>query len=605
MRTVWMRNREGPRWIPFVLGQAGKLLIAVVLEICLGCGGALAGQTFYSGWAEYESMAPEGGSVATPAWIVPSPAACEADDPAGAGGCAFFVIEGRGVTALPSIAAGEHGITIPGAAAVGTLRIAENRKSAEVFVAEEPFAGQRETERPPYRISLRQAGDGDAPCPLTEEQLAVWVAAEALYAQAAADLRREPPDPLSADEALQAAYDLPGPALKPGSPAAARFAVLRAEALALQGQREKAKALLSEQFGHAKDEGTRVVLERRLLLGGMSAERGTALQEYVAVKVYYATNRRFAPAGEGMPDFGHEMDEALSMGVCEVSIPKTHRMGEVEEPSIYRLESTVDPSQHVALLSLTRESPEAFFAAMRDDQARGRSRDVVIFIHGYNVSFSRAVRRMGQMVYDLGFAGVPVVFSWPSAGSVSEYASDGEKVVESIPALHAFMRSLLREITPRNVHVIAHSMGNRVLSGALQALAKEAAAQGRAKIRNVVLAAPDIDAQVFRERIFPSFRKTAEKTTLYASSKDVALILSKIFNRALRLGDSFRMTVLPDMDSVDVSSVDSSLLGHSYYGSNEELIHDIAELLGGRKAEERPWLRPARTPEGGLFWMFL
>ncbi len=68
------------------------------------------------------------------------------------------------------------------------------------------------------------------------------------------------------------------------------------------------------------------------------------------------------------------------------------------------------------------ESLTATVAGMRD---RASCRDVLVFVPGYNVSFVNAVRRTAQLAYDLDFGGVPVLYSWPSAGSAAAYVADG------------------------------------------------------------------------------------------------------------------------------------------------------------------------------------
>jgi esterase/lipase superfamily enzyme len=121
----------------------------------------------------------------------------------------------------------------------------------------------------------------------------------------------------------------------------------------------------------------------------------------------------------------------------------------------------------------------------------------------------------------------------------------------------------------------------------------------------VVLTAPDIDAEVFINDIAPAVVKTARRVTLYASSNDEALIISKKVHGYPRAGDSgSQLVVVPGIDTVDVSAVDTSLLGHNYYGDNSSVLTDIFELLNDSKpADQRQWLRAERS---GLlkYWVF-
>jgi esterase/lipase superfamily enzyme len=93
------------------------------------------------------------------------------------------------------------------------------------------------------------------------------------------------------------------------------------------------------------------------------------------------------------------------------------------------------------------------------------------------------------------------------------------------------------------------------------------------------LTAPDVDADIFRLQA-QAVKTIGERTTLYASANDEALALSKRFQGYQRAGDVRPdIVIVPGVDSIDVSAVDSSFLGHSYYGDNTSVISDIARLL--------------------------
>jgi esterase/lipase superfamily enzyme len=109
-------------------------------------------------------------------------------------------------------------------------------------------------------------------------------------------------------------------------------------------------------------------------------------------------------------------------------------------------------------------------------------------------------------------------------------------------------------------------MGNRLLTEAFATLAKPVA--GEAHVRQVVFAAPDVDAATFKEAAH-AFGGKAERFTLYASSRDKALAASKAVHKYSRAGDAgVDIVVVDTVDTIDASAVDTSLLGHSYYGDN-------------------------------------
>jgi len=294
----------------------------------------------------------------------------------------------------------------------------------------------------------------------------------------------------------------------------------------------------------------------------------------------------------------------LELGTCEVSIPKAHTTGVVERPSILKLQFSENPLKHVVLESVHEQPAEEFYAALKSRVAGSERKEAFVFIHGFNVSFDSAARRTAQIAYDLKFDGAPIFYSWPSYGGLLGYTIDETNVVWTVPHLKQFLVDVAQRSGARGVHLVAHSMGNRALTAALRELFYELKDQCP-RFREVVLTAPDIDADVFRRDLAPAIVRTAERVTLYASSNDEALVLSKKVHGYPRAGDSGgELIVLPGMDTIDVSTVDTSLLGHSYYGNNLTVLADLFDVLHEAKpADRRPWLRPVQS--GTLrYWVF-
>jgi esterase/lipase superfamily enzyme len=294
----------------------------------------------------------------------------------------------------------------------------------------------------------------------------------------------------------------------------------------------------------------------------------------------------------------------LELGTCEVSIPKLHEVGELESPSVLRLEFREDPKRHVVLLGIQPEPADRFFADLRECVGRSSQKSALVFVHGYNVSFEDAARRTAQIAYDLKFEGAPIFFSWPSQAGILEYAVDETNVSWAAPHLLRFLTEVAEQSGAERIHLIAHSMGNRALTSALRDLSLMQKSD-KPTFDEVVLTAPDIDADTFVNDIAPAVVKTARRVTLYSSSNDEALIVSKKVHGYPRAGDSgSQLVVLPGIDTVDVSAIDTSLLGHTYYGDNSTVLADIFELLNASKpADQRHWLRPERL---GLlkYWVF-
>lgn len=293
----------------------------------------------------------------------------------------------------------------------------------------------------------------------------------------------------------------------------------------------------------------------------------------------------------------------VELGTCEVSIPPDHRVGKVESPSVLRFEFREDPQKHIGL-ERTRRLPEGeFFDALASNVAASEARQAFVFVHGYNVGFDDAVKRTAQIAFDLKFDGAAVCYSWPSQGDLAQYTRDEANVAWTVTQLETFLRDLAERSGARRVHLVAHSMGNRALTQALERLALKGE---RTRFGQVVLAAPDVDAGEFRARYAPALSQVARRVTLYASSNDRALLASTRVHGYTRAGLSgANLVVVPGLDTVDVSPIDTSLIGHSYYGDNPLMIRDLTAVLErDLPAEGRGWLRRLLIAPEAPYWAF-
>lgn len=323
--------------------------------------------------------------------------------------------------------------------------------------------------------------------------------------------------------------------------------------------------------------------------------------QYATTKVYYATDRNITSLNATAQQlYGPDRAE-VSYGVCEVAIPREHQMGELESPSVWKMEWKYYPEKHVTLLSTTITSASDFHALLRDRIKQSPRSNAFLFVHGYNVSFHDAARRTAQMAYDLGFQGAPIFYSWPSQFNVAKYTVDEQNIEWSQTNLRQFIDDVLATSGAKDVYLIAHSMGSRGLTRAVASLIKSKP-EYRERIREIILAAPDIDAAVFKRDILPEFVTAQLPVTLYASSKDNALIASKEVHGYARAGDSGRgLVVQPGLETIDASDLDTGLLGHSYYGESS-VIGDMYRLTQLRKrASERDGLK-AVTIAAGKYW---
>ena len=325
---------------------------------------------------------------------------------------------------------------------------------------------------------------------------------------------------------------------------------------------------------------------------------------YAIIKVFFATDRNLSKKSGEI--FGINRGSSLIYGFCKVSIPRDHRMGHLESPSIWKWERRQNPSKHVVLLETHVQLRKKFFNDLAARIKTSSGKKAFLFIHGYNVTFEDAARRTAQISYDLGFDGAPIFYSWPSQGVSMPlaYTRDEANNEWSQANLKRFIEDFFAQSDAQDVYLIAHSMGNRGLTRALADILS-AKPSIKERLKEVILAAPDIDAEVFRRDIAPLLTASSSPITLYASSNDLALVMSKSVHGSPRAGDSGKgLIITPGIETIDATYTDTSFIGHSYYAERRSILADIFYVITeGRRADGRFGLKKVRT-KNGYYWEF-
>lgn len=342
-------------------------------------------------------------------------------------------------------------------------------------------------------------------------------------------------------------------------------------------------------------------VERRRSARPAPANALAGAPTHAVVQVFFATDRELSGDRHPARLFGAARGQ-LRFGSCEVSIPREHRMGELESPSLLRLEFRQDPEQHVVLLTAELAERDGFMAELKNAIARHGERSALLFIHGYRVTFEDAARRTGQIAYDLGFRGVPVFYSWPSQGKLAGYIVDEANVEWTQADLAVFLSDFLQQSDAEHVYLLAHSMGSRAMAKVVGSVLAAHPELG-SRLREVILSAPDVDADVFRQQLVPALA-AAQPVTLYASSDDSALKASKAIHGYARAGESGPgLVVCPGVETIDASAVDTGFIGHSYYAERRSALSDMYYLIQQHvRAGERFGLQ-AVDGAGGRYWV--
>jgi esterase/lipase superfamily enzyme len=325
------------------------------------------------------------------------------------------------------------------------------------------------------------------------------------------------------------------------------------------------------------------------------AVKAPSAKGLVEITTYYATNRNRSGASEPAAFYGAKVEGTLEYGRAVVTIPLTHSPGNIELPSLWRLERE-DRNKHFVLKSVEPLSLDATRSEMADRLQTSGSKAILAFVHGYNMGFREAAMRTAQLAHDLKFAGVPFFYSWPSAARVTAYLQDADAAELSEGVFEQLVEDL-SSLPASEIYLVAHSMGNRIVSKALRARVEKG--KEVSKLRELVLAAPDINADLFRTVIAPKLAAMqGTRITVYASSTDLALRASRALHRFNRVGETIPgVFVYPQIETIDASSASSVIraYGHSYIMDSQAVLKDIYAVFQQRVSAKQRGLAEVGT----------
>ncbi len=311
-------------------------------------------------------------------------------------------------------------------------------------------------------------------------------------------------------------------------------------------------------------------------------------------------------------------------------------------------------------LSAFAEAQRAFQNLVAERLQATDRKEAYVYIHGFNVGLHESAIVIGELWHFLGRRGVPIVYSWPAGSGLSlrGYNYDCESGEFTVLHLKQFLETLAATPGLERVHLIAHSRGAAVLTTALRELGikyraasgadrptpggvspggqrnggraaaggegdhtygdeREQPPDGRVaaealRIGQIVLAAPDIDFEVARQRLEPEqIVAMSEQLTVYTSPDDLALAIAQwLFASTVRLGtlglakiplqERLDFAKIPGLTLID-ARVSSDLVGHSYFYQNPAVSSDLILLLRDGLLPGAEHGRPLEHEDG--FWI--
>ncbi len=346
-----------------------------------------------------------------------------------------------------------------------------------------------------------------------------------------------------------------------------------------------------------------------------------------SAEILYVTDREPAPTERRPVWYGFNRSPSQAYGLCEVrfgdgltwdelaaqtSTARRTRaipigVGRVTElgrlPSVNQ---TLFYDDQAGVLNedpqITRErfqKRDDFYRVLGERLALTPKKEVFVFVHGVANSFGDAMFAIAQLWHFAGRQGVPIVYSWPAGapGLLRGYTRDRESGEFTVFHLKSFLVALGKAPGVEKVHLIGHSRGTDVVITALRELHIAFTAAGlrtrdELRLANLMLAAPDLDAQVMSQRFTAErVNLAARRTTMYVSRYDKAIGLADWLFRSWRRIGQLRFDDIPEASRRTLENIPGFTIidvtfrsaghGHSYFYDDPRVASDVILLLGG------------------------
>ena len=363
---------------------------------------------------------------------------------------------------------------------------------------------------------------------------------------------------------------------------------------------------------------TRLALERaeafqfrRMLVTRLGAEN--------VYRFFFITNRNLE-SGDGPLEerFGNQRQEGLTFGLFDTRLEPALGIGMILNPTDWFQNEEI---QLKRVESLNRVD---FSAEVQKQVQASPMRSLLINVNGFRERFPSALRKTAFLSHVLDIDTPVLVFDWPGdQGSTPPGYWRARRIAAASGAeLAQTLELIIQQVRPDRLWLVANSMGAEVVAHAFSILYRQAdLSDAQTEIENVVLTAPDVDVSEFRDRFKQEITALAGNLTVYVSSNDRALLLSRIINRERRLGQSTLNPGNPDqynaaegflemvephnarITMVDVTPVNRTRNFHNFSLETPEFFNDLyLRLINVDYPRSRPIYR-IETAGGKVYWV--
>jgi esterase/lipase superfamily enzyme len=319
------------------------------------------------------------------------------------------------------------------------------------------------------------------------------------------------------------------------------------------------------------------------------------LAQPTLARILYVTDRAPMDDAPGHLTYGPSESAHLTYGWATVQVDR-HLTRPAEGPWAWVTRwFATDPKAPTAarLTSAPMNDFRQLANVLTDNLKRTHEDEVLVYVHGFNTTYDQVVEGATILGYLTKFPGPVIAYSWASRGDAADYDNDYEIATRTIPRLAQFLAAVKNVPGVKRVHVVAHSMGARVLFWALREVPA-------LRLNEVVLVAGDVAREDFKQYFSGDVAKTAGRFTIYSTRTDFALFASSAVHHEARVGYG----ALPDgpfvfkgLDAVDATDAVVDILSHGYHLNSKLPQTDLLAVLNGETVERRgcvEWTDPAK-----------
>ncbi len=364
--------------------------------------------------------------------------------------------------------------------------------------------------------------------------------------------------------------------------------------------------------------GTRTLLENA---EAFSFRRMIVMQlsDQGAYRFFYTTNRRPGDEQATLEErYRSEREPTLKFGSFDTRIQPSLGLGMIIDPSDWFL------NEEIQLQGVATLDKNVFVDQIRQQVEASSYRSLFVVVHGFREAFPSALRKTAFLAHVLDIDTPVLVFDWPGdqGSSLRGYRRARQVARASGAELANALKLIIQEIKPERLWLMANSMGGQVVVDAFSLLYQEADfSDSQTEIENVMLTAPDVGHEEFNQRFKQEIEALASNVTVYVSSNDRALLVSRIINRGLRLGESTLDPINPgqveeaahlselveqgdnQLILVDVTPVNRTRNFHNFSLETPEFFDDLYLRFTGSDTPKSRELYFLETPKGQRYFV--